>query len=224
MLAAAIAAATAHAQNQETADSLTLGLQEVVVSARQPATKLVGSTLVSTIPGTNLADLGSALDVLAQLPMIKVQDDAVSVIGKSGVEIYIDGRPMRDDQELQQILSSNLKKVELLMAPGAAYSGTTGAVLKITTRRNFVQGLSLTDRLQLQRRRKWSVMDYLGLGYRAGDWELFVNATVNHNNTLIKGGTTNTLFYDGNESVVVGGSQHNSGQAVIPVHVLNPAQ
>ncbi len=210
MLAAAIAAATAHAQNQETADSLTLGLQEVVVSARQPATKLVGSTLVSTIPGSNLADLGSALDVLAQLPMIKVQDDAVSVIGKSGVEIYIDGRPMRDDQELQQILSSNLKKVELLMAPGAAYSGTTGAVLKITTRRNFVQGLSLTDRLQLQRRRKWSVMDYLGLGYRAGDWELFVNATVNHNNTLIKGGTTNTLFYDGNESVVVGGSQHNS--------------
>ena len=91
----------ANAQNQEPTDSLTRELQEVVVNAKQPATKLVGTTLVSTIPGSNLADIGTALDVLAQLPMIKVQDNTVSVIGKSDIEIYIDGRPLRDEQELQ---------------------------------------------------------------------------------------------------------------------------
>ncbi len=198
-----------HAQNVEASDSLTRELQEVVVTAKQPATRLVGSTLVSTIPGSNLADLGNALDVLAQLPMIKVEDNAVSVIGKSNIEIYIDGRPMRDGQELQQLLSSNLKKVELLMAPGSAYASTTGAVLKITTRRNFVQGLSLTDQFQLQRRRKWSVMDYLSLSYRAGNWEFFANGTVNRNNSLAKGVTTNTLVYNGKETTV-GSSQHNS--------------
>ncbi len=198
-----------HAQNVEASDSLTRELQEIVVTAKQPATKLVGSALVSTIPGTNLADLGNALDVLAQLPMIKVQDNAVSVIGKSNIEIYIDGRPMRDGQELQQLLSSNLKKVELLMAPGAAYTSTTGAVLKITTRRNFVQGLSFTDQFQLQRRRKWSVMDYLSLSYRAGRWEFFANGTINHNNSLSKGATTNTLVYNGRVTTV-GSSQHNT--------------
>ena len=202
-------AGSGHAQNVEATDSLTRELQEVVVTAKQPATKLVGSTLVSTIPGSNLADLGNALDVLAQLPMIKVEDNAVSVIGKSNVEIYIDGRPMRDWQELQQLLSSNLKKVELLMAPGAAYGSTTGAVLKITTRRNFVQGLSFTDQFQLQHRRKWSVMDYLSLSYRAGNWEFFANGTVNRNNSLAKGVTTNTLVYNGKETTV-GSSQHNS--------------
>ena len=198
-----------HAQNVEATDSLTRELQEVVVTAKQPATKLVGSTLVSTIPGSNLADLGNALDVLAQLPMIKVEDNAVSVIGKSNIEIYIDGRPMRDEQELQQLLSSNLKKVELLMAPGAAYGSTTGAVLKITTRRNFVQGLSFTDQFQLQHRRKWSVMDYLSLSYREGNWEFFANGTINRNNSLAKGMTTNTLVYDGRVTTV-GSSQHNS--------------
>lgn len=198
-----------HAQNDEATDSLTRELQEVVVTAKQPATKLVGSTLVSTIPGSNLADLGNALDVLAQLPMIKIEDNAVSVIGKSNIEIYIDGRPMRDEQELQQLLSSNLKKVELLMAPGAAYGSTTGAVLKITTRRNFVQGLSFTDQFQLQRRRKWSVMDYLSLSYREGNWEFFANGTINRNNSLAKGVTTNTLVYDGRVTTV-GSSQHNS--------------
>lgn len=197
------------AQNQEATDSLTHELQEVIVTAKQPATKLVGSTLVSTIPGSNLADLGTALDVLAQLPMITVQDNIVSVIGRNNVEIYIDGRPMRDGQELQQLLSSNLKKVELLMAPGAAYSSTTGAVLKISTRRNFVQGLSFTDQFQLQRRRKWSVMDYLALSYRVSDWEIFANGSINRNNSIIKGTTTNTLFYNGAETVV-GSSQQNS--------------
>lgn len=198
-----------HAQNQEATDSLTRELQEVIVTARQPATKLVGSTLVSTIPGTNLADLGTALDVLAQLPMLKVTDNSVSVIGKSNIEIFIDGRPMRDELELQQLLSSNLKKVELLMAPGAAYESTTGAVLKITTRRNFVKGLSLTDQFLIDRRRKWSVLDYLNLSYRVGDWEIFVNGTVNHNNSVAKGSTTNTLVYDGKETIV-GSTQHNN--------------
>lgn len=198
-----------YAQNQETTDSLTHELQEVIITAKQPATKLVGSTLVSTIQGTNLADLGTALDVLTQLPMIKVEDNAVSVVGKNNIEIYIDGRPMRDGNELQQLLSSNLKKVELLMAPGAAYESTTGAVLKITTRRNFVQGLSLTDQFILDRRRKWSVLYYLALSYRVGNWEFFANGTINHNNSLAKGLTTNTLVYEGQETVV-GSSQHNT--------------
>lgn len=198
-----------HAQNQEATDSLARELQEVIVTARQPATKLVGSTLVSTIPGTNLADLGTALDVLAQLPMIKVTDNSISVIGKSNIEIFIDGRPMRDELELRQLLSSNLKKVELLMAPGADYESTTGAVLKITTRRNFVKGLSLTDQFLIDRRRKWSVLDYLNLSYRVGDWEIFVNGTVNHNNLIAKGSTTNTLVFDGKETIV-GSTQHNN--------------
>lgn len=209
ILTAALMAASGHAQNQEATDSLTRQLQEVVVTAKQPATRLIGSTLVSTIPGTNLADLGTALDVLAQLPMIKVDDATVSVIGKSNIEIFIDGRPMRDNQELQQLLSSNLKKVELLMAPGAAYASTTGAVLKITTRRNFTEGLSVTDQFLLECRRKWSVMDYLALSYRVGNWELFANGTINHYNSLTNGETTNTLIYDGKKTVI-GSSQHIS--------------
>lgn len=197
------------AQSPESTDSLTRELQEVIVKAKQPSTKLVGSTLVSTIAGSNLADLGNALDVLAQLPMIRVQDNVVSVVGKNNIEIYIDGRPMRDDMELQQILSSNLKKVELVMVPGAEYDSTTGAVLKITTRRNFVQGLSITDQLMIERRRKWSFVDYLGVNYRLGNWEWFIDGTINHSNTLAVGSTTNTFEYQG-KPTKLGGSQHNS--------------
>ena len=190
-------APSAWGQSAEPTDSIVHELREVIVAAKQPATKLEGTTLVTSIPGSNLADIGNALDVLAQLPMLKVEDDKVSVIGKNNIEVYIDGRPMRDDEELRRILSSNLKKVELLMAPGAAYESTTGAVLRITTKRSFIQGLSLTDQFQLMRRRKWSLTNLLGIGYRVGDWELFLDGSLTRSNSLIKGTTTNTLVYDG---------------------------
>ena len=208
MLCMFLHATSVWGQSMEPTDSIIHELQEAIVTAKQPATKLVGSTLVTTIPGSNLADIGNALDVLAQLPMIKVEDNTVSIIGKNNIEIYIDGRPMRDNQELQQILSSNLKKVELSLAPGAAYESSTGAVLKITTKRNFIQGLSLTDQFQLTHRRKWSLTDLLGLSYQAGNWELFLNGSVNRSNSLIEGITTNTLIYDGQETVV--GSRQNN--------------
>ncbi|MDE7396422.1 MAG: outer membrane beta-barrel family protein, partial [Muribaculum sp.] len=207
---------TSLAQNHEEIDSLTQQLQEIVVTAKQPVTRLVGSTLVSTIKGTSLVNLGNALDVLAQLPMIKVQDNTVYVIGKDNIEIYIDGRPMRDNIELQHMLSSDIKRVELLMAPGPVYASTTGAVLKITTHRNFMQGVSLTDQAKIQCRRKWSVMDYLGFGYRYDNLEFFVNGTVNYTNSISKGCTTNKLMYCGSETVV-GSSQINSYPTTVGV-------
>lgn len=56
------AATTASAQQSEAADSLTTELQEVVVTAGHPSTRLEGTTLVTTITGTPLQNLGSVLD------------------------------------------------------------------------------------------------------------------------------------------------------------------
>ncbi len=151
----------------EPADSLNKELQEIVVAAKQPATRLEGSTLVSTIAGSRLQDIGTCLDALAQLPMIAVNDGEVTVTGKGAPEIYIDGRPMRDGDELRQLQSSNIRKVELLLSPGAMYDSDTKAVLKISTRKNFVDGLSLSERVEVTAKRRWDARSELpggGLG------------------------------------------------------------
>lgn len=185
-----------HAQDSVPSDSLIRELQEVVVKAKQPATKLVGSSLVSTIAGSNLQNAGNALDVLQQLPMLSVEDNTVSVTGKGTPVIYIDGRPMRDGSELRQLQSSNIRNVELILAPGAQYASTTNAVLKITTRRNFVRGLSISNEVETRIRRKWSVTDMLDFSYHSGKWELFGTGYYDHDNSLIKGSTTNRLTYE----------------------------
>ncbi len=199
---------TASAQQTEPQDSLVQALQEVVVTAKQPATKLVGSTLVSTIVGSNLQNAGNAFDVLQQLPLISVDDNAVTVTGRGIPAIYIDGRPMRDESELRSLQSSNIKKVELIMAPGAQYESTTNAVLKITTRKNLSQGLSASNEVEVRARRKWSVNDLLDFSYHNGAWELFGSGYYDHDNSLIKGSTINTLSYNG-KPTEVGSTLHN---------------
>lgn len=110
-------------------DTLSNRSQEIIVVAKQPATTLVGSTLVSTIAGSSLQNLGTVIDVLAQLPMLKVADGEVSVVGRGTPVVFIDGRPVQSSNELLQPASDNMKKVELEMAPGAAYASDTRAVL-----------------------------------------------------------------------------------------------
>lgn len=200
---------SASAQQDFHTDSIVRNLKEVVVNARQPATKLVGTSLISSIAGSNLQNLGTALDVLDQLPMIKVIDDAVTVIGKGVPEIYIDGRPMHSDDELIRLRSDNIKTVELEMAPGAKYAGDTKAVLKITTRHRFVDGLSITERAEVVVRRKWSANNMLDFNYRTGKWDFFASGLFAHNNSLITGSTVNTLIYD-NKETTVGSSQHKT--------------
>lgn len=201
-------AATASSASEPT-DSLNKELQEIVVAAKQPATRLEGSTLVSTIAGSRLQDIGTCLDALAQLPMISVNDGDVTVTGKGTPEIYIDGRPMRDGDELRQLLSSDIRKVELRLSPGAMYGSDTKAVLKISTRRRFVDGLSLTERAEVTAKRRWSANEMLDLNYRAGAWDIFATGTIARNNTLITGTTTNTFSYEGKRTVI-GSSQHNT--------------
>lgn len=196
-------------QTKEDNDSTTIEtLQEVIVTAPS-TTKLVGTTLVTTIAGTGLQNLGTCLDVLSQLPLISVKDGSVEVTGKGSPEIYIDGRPMRDGEELKRLQSATLRKVELLMAPGAMYSSETRAVLKIYTKRNLIDGLSLTERVEVTARRRWSANDLLDLNYRFGHWDIFMSGTVARNNSLIKGKTTNILEYKG-EKTEIGSSQHNT--------------
>ena len=196
-LLAAMAAGGAFGQQNEAADSLVHELNEIVVTVDQQVTRLVGTSLVSTVAGSPLADMGSALDVLGQLPMLKADGDGVTVIGRGAPEIYVDGRPISDLSDLRTLQSRNLRNVELIMAPGAEYDAETGAVLKITTRRNFIRGLSADNETEVKRGRRWSANDYLNLRYFIpGGWEVFGQGIytiyISRGRSAVKGSTGRT--------------------------------
>lgn len=82
---------------------------------------------------------GSALDILANIPSVTVdQDDNVSLRGNSNVKVMIDGRVsnLTASEALEQIPSTMVSSVELITNPGARYEadGTAGMINIVTTR------------------------------------------------------------------------------------------
>ena len=108
-----------------------------------PKYRMTKSGYMSNVEGTVLADLGTAFDVLEQLPRVQVKDDKVSIIGRTGAPlIYINGRLMRDRNELRQLQSKDIKDIEVITNPGPQYASNVASVIRIRTRRRQGEGFS----------------------------------------------------------------------------------
>ena len=109
-------------------------LKEVVVEAARPAMKMTPGGMSYDVQKSLLSQVGTALDVLSELPRVNVTSSgAVYVFGKGSPLIYINGRPLKSDTELRQLTSKDIKSVEVITAPGARYSAGVGSVINITT-------------------------------------------------------------------------------------------
>ncbi|MBD5287134.1 MAG: carboxypeptidase-like regulatory domain-containing protein, partial [Bacteroides sp.] len=111
----------------------TVMLGEVVVRSNRPVTAIKGDALVTSVAGTQLEHAGTAEDVLVQVPMVVGRDGAFEVFGKGSPAIYINGRLVRDSNELMQISSADIKNVEVVTNPGVKYDASVNSVIRITT-------------------------------------------------------------------------------------------
>lgn len=83
-------------------------LGNAMVKAVLPKTEIKGDALSTNIENTVLAQSGSANDVLAKLPGVTVKEDTYEVFGKGTPLIYINGRQVRDNSELEQLNSNEI--------------------------------------------------------------------------------------------------------------------
>ena len=119
-------------------------LKGVTVKGYKPIMKMISGGMEIDVQNTLLADAGSALDVLSQLPRVNVTSNGgVEVFGKGKPEIYINGKKMRNKGELEQLTSKDIKSVEVITMPGARYDATLGSVIRINTIRRRGDGFSL---------------------------------------------------------------------------------
>lgn len=109
-------------------------LDEVVVKGSRPTMKMVTGGMEIDVKNSLLSQAGMALDVLSELPRVNVSPSGdVSVFGKGKPEIYINGKKMRNREELQQLSSKDIKSVEVITSPGSRYSAEVGSVIRINT-------------------------------------------------------------------------------------------
>lgn len=116
-------------------------LEEVLVEGRKKLIERKVDRLVFNVENSISATGGDALDALRVTPGIRVQNDAVSMIGKSGMAVMVDDRiiQLSDDDLvnfLKTISSDNIKSIEVITTPPAKYDaeGNSGLInIKLKT-------------------------------------------------------------------------------------------
>ena len=145
---------------------------------------------------------GSAIDVLANIPSVTIDDnDNVRLRGNTDVRIMIDGRlsTLSASEALEQIPATMISSVELITNPGARYDaeGTAGIINIVTTRQredgvnamvNFNAGTddALNPKLNGSMSANWNI----------GKWNIFANFSGRHGNRCGTG-KENWTFYNG---------------------------
>ncbi|MBQ7310232.1 MAG: TonB-dependent receptor [Alistipes sp.] len=149
-------------------------LGEVVVKAYLPKTQAKGDAMVTTVSGTVLEKAGTVENLLDKIPNVTAQDGAVTVFGRGTPEIYINGRKIRNQQELDQLSSDNIKSVEVVSNPGARYDASVKAVIRIFTKKVEGEGFGFNNRALIRHRDEygWSAYDQLNLNYRKNGFDL----------------------------------------------------
>lgn len=109
-------------------------LQEVVVVSKKPLFTQKTDRLVFNVENSLASQGGDAIDALKNTPLLKVDETSVSMIGKSGLNVLINGRPIALKGEaliayLSTISNASISKIEIITTPPAKYMAEGNAGL-----------------------------------------------------------------------------------------------
>ncbi len=138
------------------ADGLTItmhpsahGLQTATVTGRRALVEIKADRMVFNVSSMPSASGTTVLDALRKAPGVQVDmDNNILLLGKSGVQVYINGKPTRlAGQDLATLLigmpSDNVEAIDLITNPGARYEaeGTAG-IIDIRLKTNVATGFN----------------------------------------------------------------------------------
>ena len=147
-------------------------LGEVVVKGYLPVTRIKGDAMITGVAGTALEKAGTAEQMLDKIPNVTSKDGEINVFGRGTPEIYVNGRKLLDNSELDRLSAENIKSVEVVNNPGARYGAEVTSVIRIITKKAEGEGFGFDNRAMLQYNRDWSALEQLNFNYRKNGWDL----------------------------------------------------
>jgi hypothetical protein len=184
---------------------LSADLKGVVVTAQKPLLQVKADKMIVNVEGTINAVGSDALELLRKSPGVLVdKDDNLSLAGKNGVQVYIDGRPSPlGGQDLANYLKSlnsdQVEAIEIISNPSAKYEAAGNAgIINIRLKKNKSLGTNGSVNAG------WNIGTYakyntgINLNYRNKKINLFgnygFNKGKNENNIGINRSVADSLF------------------------------
>jgi iron complex outermembrane recepter protein len=122
-------------------------LKEVTVTGNKPMVEVKADKTVLNVEGSVNAVGQDALELLRKSPGVVVdKDDNISLSGKNGVQVYIDGKPSPLSGAdlaafLRSLQSSSIESIEIITNPSAKYEAAGNAgIINIRLKKNKAVG------------------------------------------------------------------------------------
>lgn len=148
-------------------------LDGVQVKAMRHNIKMGREGMVVDIHGTELSKIGTASDVLGEMPRVNVDaDGTVSVFAKGQPLIYVNSRKVTDLTELKRIKSDDIKNVEVITSPSSQYDATVRSVIRIRTIAKQGDGWSGEGFATVSYNKWWGSSQLWSSTYRTGRIEV----------------------------------------------------
>jgi len=168
-------------------------LNTVTVTARRPFIEMQPDKTVVNLEAS-ITNVGTtALEALEKLPGVTVDKDGnISLKGKSGVLILIDGKQTyMDAAQLSSMLggmsAAQLSQVEIMDQPSARYDAAGNAgIINIKTKKEKQKGFNGSISAAYSQGFYPKNNNSLQANYRSGRFNYFVNYTLNRNESFTK--------------------------------------
>lgn len=110
-------------------------LDELEVTVVRRNVKPTSRGIKISMTDNPLSEIGSAADAIKQMPLIDAASGSITVAGKGVPAIYINGRLMRNESELELLTSKDLDSVEIITNPSSKYGPEVSSVILIKTKK-----------------------------------------------------------------------------------------
>lgn len=125
-------------------ESMTLG--DVIVKSSLPKSKLKNGAVITTVAGSILEKTGDIYNLLDRIPNVTTQNGKINIFGIGEPVIYINGKKVRDNTELDRLNPDEISTVEVKQNPGAQYASNVKAVIRINTKKRSKDGFGFETR------------------------------------------------------------------------------
>lgn len=197
-------------------------IEAVEIKAKKKLIEMKTNKFIFNVEESGFTAGGNGIDILNLTPGLQVNNEQVSMIGKSGLGVMIDGRLLKLSGEelssfLKNLKAEDIKSIEVISNPSAKYSaeGNSGLVnlvmkknkgdfWKLNVSNAFQQATKSQNTTSLNfNYKKNKVSLYSGLSYNYGKYigEEFSDV---HYPSSLWSSTTNSLYTNNNVSGKLG--------------------
>ena len=168
-------------------------LQGVTVSSEKPMVEVKADKTIVNVEGTMNAVGNDALELLRKSPGVTVdKDDNITLAGKNGVQVYIDGKPSPLTgtdltSYLKSTQSAQIESIEIITNPSAKYEAAGNAgIINIRLKKNKAFGTNGSVNLGYTQGHYAKYNGGLNLNHRNSKINLFGNYNYNNGDYLMK--------------------------------------